>query len=139
MQHHATENDAGSELARCACASQNIAVYMVRFFEGHHASEQSVSRLTGILAASLPAAQFLTSFFWGRFSDRVGRKPVMLVGNVSGALSMLALGWSPIYIAALLSRFIGGLFNGTSVYVLTSTLHWLDLFVDVVAQCNART
>ena len=41
----------------------------------------------------------------------------MLVGNVTGAISMLALGWSPIYTAALLSRFIGGLFNGTSVCV----------------------
>jgi len=91
---------------------------MVRFFEGRGASEQSVSRLTGILAASLPAAQFLTSFFWGRFSDTVGRKPVMLVGNVSGALSMFALGWSPVYAAALTCRFIGGLFNGTSVCVL---------------------
>jgi hypothetical protein len=27
-----------------ACASQNIAVYMVRFFEGRQASEQRVSR-----------------------------------------------------------------------------------------------
>jgi MFS family permease len=74
-------------------------------------------RFTGILAASLPAAQFLTSYFWGKFSDRVGRKPVMLVGNVTGAVSMLALGWSPVYWAALLSRFVGGLFNGTSVCV----------------------
>ena len=96
---------------------------MVRFFEGRDASEESVSRLTGILAASLPAAQFLTSFFWGRFSDRVGRKPVMLVGNVSGAVSMLALGWSPVYTAALLCRFIGGLFNGTSVCVPNSRSH----------------
>jgi len=63
----------------------------------------------------MTAAQFLTSFAWGRCSDVIGRKPVMLIGNLSGAISMLALGCSPTFAWALASRFVGGLFNGTSM------------------------
>ena len=65
------------------------------------------------MAASLTTAQFLTAFAWGRCSDFIGREPVMLVGNISGAVSLLALGWSPTFGCALGSRFAGGLFNGT--------------------------
>ena len=74
-----------------------------------------LSRYTGLLAASMTGAQFLTSFAWGRCSDVIGRKPVMLIGNLAGALGMLALGYSPTFAWALTSRFISGLFNGTSV------------------------
>ena len=63
----------------------------------------------------MTAAQFLTAFAWGRCSDVIGRKPVMLIGNVTGAASLLALGWSPTLGWAVSSRFIGGLFNGTSM------------------------
>ena len=65
----------------------------------------------------MTAAQFLTAFAWGRCSDAIGRKPVMLIGNVSGAVSLLVLGWSPTLAWAVASRFVGGLLNGTSMCV----------------------
>ena len=39
-----------------------------------------LDRLLGPLMASFSAMQFLFAPFWGRLSDRVGRRPVLLVG-----------------------------------------------------------
>lgn len=58
-----------------------IAVYMVRNWEGH-ISEERVSRLTGLLAAVYSSSSFLTALGWGYLSDHIGRKPVVVFGNV---------------------------------------------------------
>lgn len=46
--------------------------------------------LVGILSASFSAMQFLFSPIWGRLSDRVGRRPVLLVGLV-GSIAFYSL------------------------------------------------
>jgi MFS family permease len=46
--------------------------------------------LLGLLMASFSAMQFLFSPLWGRLSDRVGRRPVMMVG-LSGSTAFYAL------------------------------------------------
>jgi MFS family permease len=51
-------------------------------------SEITILR-TGGLAASFCAAQFVSSVFWGRFSDKFGRKLALLLGCVGAA----AAGW----------------------------------------------
>lgn len=74
-------------------------------------SEQRVGRATGLLSATFSAAQLLTSYPLGRLSDRIGRKPIMLLGNVSAVVSLLAFGLSSSYSQAALARFLGGFFN----------------------------
>ena len=44
----------------------------------------------GLLSTSYALMQFVMSPFWGRRSERVGRKPVLLVGIIGFALSFLA-------------------------------------------------
>jgi MFS family permease len=54
-----------------------VAVYMVRAWlagSAAAADEGSVGRLTGLLAALYSFAQFTTSYAWGIFSTRFGRK-----------------------------------------------------------------
>ena len=41
-------------------------------------------------------------------------QPVLMVGNISACLSILALGVAPNYKVAILSRFIGGLFTSST-------------------------
>ncbi len=41
-------------------------------------------------------------------------QPVLMVGNISACLSILALGLAPNYNVAILSRFIGGLFTSST-------------------------
>ena len=56
----------------------------------------ATSATMGWLTASFSLAQFLLSPFWGRLSDRVGRKPVMMIGLAGYGVSMalFALGRS---------------------------------------------
>lgn len=91
-----------------------LAVYMVRDFEaegGHTPSEATVGRLTGLLAAVFCAAQLVTSYPWGIISDRVGRKPVMVIGNVSCVLGVLGFGLATSYRQAMAARAVGGALN----------------------------
>ncbi|MFG0333195.1 MAG: MFS transporter [Maioricimonas sp. JB049] len=51
----------------------------------------------GLLMASFSACQFLFAPIWGRVSDRVGRRPILLLGLAGSTLSYLLFG----YVSAL--------------------------------------
>jgi len=55
---------------------------------------------------------FLTAYFWGKISDRYGRKPVIAIGNLSSAVCVVLFGLADSYAAASAVRFCGGFFNG---------------------------
>ena len=46
----------------------------------------------GLLVAMHPAMQFLFGPIWGRLSDRIGRRPILLLGLVGSGLSYLLFG-----------------------------------------------
>jgi hypothetical protein len=77
------------------------------------ASPEALSRWTGLLASLSNLGMFVTSIPWGLASDRLGRRPVLLTGNASAALSVLALGLCRSYGLACACRLVGGLANGT--------------------------
>ncbi|KAJ6076948.1 hypothetical protein N7499_008929 [Penicillium canescens] len=47
----------------------------------------------GTIASAFALAQFGTNYFWGWLSDRVGRKPVILLGTFLTALCFVAFGF----------------------------------------------
>lgn len=67
---------------------------------------------TGLLASLFQGAQVFTSFLLGKLSDSIGRKPILVLGNIAGTLSMLAFGLAGTYNGAATARFVGGLLNG---------------------------
>ncbi|MEN8158610.1 MAG: MFS transporter [Myxococcota bacterium] len=66
----------------------------------------------GLLMASYAAAQFVCAPLWGRLSDRIGRRPVLL-GTIGGtALAMLAVGLAPTLTWLFGARIAAGAFAG---------------------------
>lgn len=62
----------------------------------------------GFLVASFSLMQFLVAPWWGRLSDRIGRRPVLLIGLAASSLSYLLFAVAQSYGILLLSRAIAG-------------------------------
>ncbi|CAK9439687.1 uncharacterized protein LODBEIA_P37870 [Lodderomyces beijingensis] len=75
-------------------------------------NDADVSRFSGYLASAFSFSQFLSSVQWGHAADKYGRKPIILVGCLGTALSMLVFGFSPNFYVAFLARVMMGLLNG---------------------------
>ncbi|MCX8062538.1 MAG: MFS transporter, partial [Anaerolineales bacterium] len=65
--------------------------------------------LIGLLGASYPVMQFIGAPFLGRLSDRVGRKPVLLVSQMGTFIGFLILGFANSLWLLFLSRILDGL------------------------------
>ncbi|KAI4110568.1 MAG: hypothetical protein LQ345_006962 [Seirophora villosa] len=83
---------------------------MVRDF--NVGDESNASFFAGIFISAFALSESLTGMFWGAFSDRIGRKPVLLLGCAGTMLSMLIVGLSTNFWVALAGRVVGGLLNG---------------------------
>jgi len=73
----------------------------------------------GFLLAAYPAFQFVFSPVWGRLSDRVGRKPVMLATILGSAGALALLGISDSLLGLFAGRILGGIF-GANISVATA-------------------
>tara|TARA_Y100000589_G_scaffold86241_1_gene80249 strand:- start:5989 stop:7338 length:1350 start_codon:yes stop_codon:yes gene_type:complete len=66
----------------------------------------------GLLMTSYSAAQFLFSPLWGSISDRIGRRPVLMIGLVGNTVFFAMFGLANTLLIALSARFLAGVFNG---------------------------
>lgn len=82
---------------------------MVRDF--NVCDESNASFYAGIFISAFAFSESLTGMFWGSFSDRIGRKPVLLLGCAGTMLSLLIVGLSTNFWVALLGRIVGGLLS----------------------------
>jgi len=72
-----------------------------------HASDFVV----GLLIASYSIMQFLFTPFWGRLSDRIGRRPVLLISLAASFAGYLIWGFSTSLIWLFASRIVAGFGN----------------------------
>ena len=77
--------------------------------------------MLGVLLASHAAAQFLCAPLWGRLSDRIGRRPVMLVTIAGTAVALFALGLADSLLGIFAARLLAGMF-GSNISVATAYL-----------------
>jgi multidrug resistance protein len=68
----------------------------------------------GLLAASFPVAQLVSSPIWGYVSDRYGRRPALLVGLGASAFAYIVFGFAHTVWLLFVSRFVQGLGGGTT-------------------------
>ncbi|MDP2318663.1 MAG: MFS transporter [Acidobacteriota bacterium] len=63
----------------------------------------------GLLGTSFSLMQFVFSPIWGRWSDKIGRRPIILLGLMGSCLSYLALALASSLSLIFLARIIGGI------------------------------
>jgi MFS family permease len=101
------------------------------------------SFMVTVMVVSFTAAQLLSAPLWGRFSDKYGRRPALLVGLGAAALAYLVFAVANTIWLLLLSRIVQGAGGGTvgvvQAYVADATepenrakaLGWLSAATNV--------
>lgn len=84
-----------------------------------------VGTITGFIVTSYTVAQLLSAPLWGRFSDRVGRRPTLLIALAASGIAYLIFGFAHSLLLLFLSRIVQGAGGGTvgviQAYVADST------------------
>jgi MFS family permease len=99
--------------------------------------------VVGLLVSAFSVAQLLSAPLWGRFSDRWGRRPTLLVALAASAIAYVIFGFADSLLVLFLSRIVQGAGGGTvgviQAYVADSTapeeraksLGWLSAATNV--------
>ncbi|KAG1746518.1 MFS transporter [Suillus paluster] len=77
-------------------------------------NDAAVGYYAGIIESLFFITESLTVLQWSRLSDRIGRKPVLLVGLFGVGVSILCFGLSTSFWSLVVSRCICGMLNGSS-------------------------
>src|ERR1043166_5315174 len=81
--------------------------------------------LAGFTIASFTVAQMVSAPMWGRFSDRMGRRPTLMIALTASGIAYLIFGFANSLWLLLLSRIVQGAGGGTvgviQAYVADST------------------
>jgi MFS family permease len=84
-----------------------------------------IGTIMGFIVSSFTFAQLLSAPMWGRFSDRVGRRPTLLIALGASAIAYLIFGFAHSLLVLFLSRLVQGAGGGTvgviQAYVADST------------------
>lgn len=70
--------------------------------------------MVGVLISAFAFAQLVTSPFWGRLSDRYGRRPTILTGLVLSAAAYVLFGLAHGLVVLFVSRLVQGMGSGTA-------------------------
>jgi len=69
--------------------------------------------VVGLLVSSFAIAQLVSAPMWGRFSDRYGRRPALVVGMMASAIAYVIFAYSNTLWLLFLSRLVQGSGGGT--------------------------
>jgi len=80
---------------------------------------ENVGVSVGMIASAFAVAQFVTNFFWGHLSDKIGRKPVILCGTILTACAFALFAFTRTLTEAIIVQAIMGTVNGNQGVVST--------------------
>ena len=72
-----------------------------------------VGLLSGLIVSAFTIAQLLSAPMWGRFSDRFGRRPALLIALGAAGIAYLIFGFANSLLMLFLSRIVQGAGGGT--------------------------
>lgn len=91
-----------------------VGLLMILPLMPYYARELGAGSLTvAILMGAFTAAQLLSAPLWGRFSDKYGRRPALLVGLTASAIAYVVFAFATSIWLLLLSRIVQGAGGGT--------------------------
>jgi MFS family permease len=70
--------------------------------------------MIGLMTAGFSGAQLIAAPYWGRFSDRYGRRPALLIGLIASAAAFVIFGLADALWLLFLSRLVQGAGGGTT-------------------------
>ena len=90
-------------------AGFGVVIPLLPFYgRAFHASAFEIS----LMFSAFAVGQFFSEAFWGRLSDRIGRRPVLIITILGTAAAYAALAFSPNIAVACVWRLVGGLTSG---------------------------
>ena len=70
-------------------------------------AKSDIGKYSGAIESAFSIGSFLFAYQWGRLSDRIGRRPAIMMGMAGSAISVLALGLSKNFYITMAARFFG--------------------------------
>jgi DHA1 family multidrug resistance protein-like MFS transporter len=89
-----------------------IAIPLMPFYVTHFNASGSA---LGLMMSLYSLMQFICAPFWGRLSDRIGRKPVLLIGVAGYAVSFLLQSISQNLVQFTLARTLAGILSSATL------------------------
>ncbi|KAH8098385.1 major facilitator superfamily-like protein [Aureococcus anophagefferens] len=90
---------------------------------------------SGVITAAFMVGRVIGAYPLGRAADRFGRKPVLFLGLATNASLAVAFGSCRSIGAAILTRFLTGLFNGIPIVARTSAT---ELVADAALEADEQ-
>jgi multidrug resistance protein len=75
---------------------------------------RATPEIVGLLIAAFSIAQLVAAPFWGRVSDRYGRRPALLIGLTASAIAYVVFGFAESLWLLFVSRLVQGAGGGTT-------------------------
>jgi DHA1 family multidrug resistance protein-like MFS transporter len=89
-----------------------IVIPLLPFYVSHFGANGATM---GLLMSVYSIMQFIFAPIWGRLSDRVGRKPVLLIGVAGYAISFAVMAFAPNMLVLILARAVAGILSSATL------------------------
>lgn len=102
-----------------------VTLPVLPFYARHLHASVGVSRETmaihiSLLTSIYALAQFIFAPFWGQWSDRVGRRPLILLGIAGSAIAQVLFGLASSLVMLYVVRAIGGVLSSATLPATTA-------------------
>ncbi|KAJ1646964.1 hypothetical protein LPJ64_001585 [Coemansia asiatica] len=87
---------------------------------------KEIAFYAGLISASMYICQTFSVLYWGRLSDKIGRRPVLLMGLFGDTVTTLLFGLSKSYKWALFTRCLNGICVGNSAVAKSAVAEMSD-------------